>query len=64
MNAVLPFEEASKICFQWMQTLTTESDENGCMLGVLVCTDGTVLMFLPALKCQSLKRILQTGMLF
>ena len=56
MNAVLPFEEASKICFQWMQTLTTESDENGCMLGVLVCTDGTVLKAFSGLHKQLLEK--------
>jgi len=43
MNAVLPSDKAREICLQWMKTLTPESPENGCMLGVLVCTDGTVL---------------------
>ena len=43
MNAVLPSDKAREICLKWMENLSENSPENGCMLGVLVCTDGTVL---------------------
>ena len=56
MNAVLPFEKASGICLQWMKELSPESDENTCMLGILVCTDGTVLRAFSGLNKKLLGR--------
>ena len=43
MNAIFPTSRAEAVCRAWMKELTPDGPENGCMLGVLVCTDGTVL---------------------
>jgi len=43
MNAVLPLSPAKEYCLQWMESLEKGGAEEGCMLGILVCTDGTVL---------------------
>lgn len=50
MNAVLPSEKARQICLDWMKTLSPSGPENTCMLGVLVCTDGTVLKAFSGIK--------------
>lgn len=43
MNAILPDREARELCLEWMKSLSPDGPENGCMLGILVCNDGTVL---------------------
>lgn len=42
MNAVLPLNPAKDLCLDWMKSLETGGPEEGSMLGILVCTDGTV----------------------
>ena len=43
MNQVLPSAQARELCIKWMKSLEKGGPEEGCMLGILVCTDGTVL---------------------
>lgn len=50
MNKILPSEKAEEICLNWMKELDSslfgsylQQQGNGKMLGVLICSDGTVL---------------------
>ena len=56
MNQVLPSKQARKLCLQWINGLEKGGPEEGCMLGLLVCTDGTVLRAFSGLHASLMGR--------